>query len=450
MKSSGKAGGWVRYIATREGVDKTINQEILIKKPTKKQIKYIDEMLKHSPEVRDTFEYQDYMENPTIQNASALISVAAEGNPDLFENRETYLNYIATRPNVEKHGNHGLFGNEDAVNLAKAKEKIAEHNGVIWMPIISLKREDATRLGYDSADSWRNMLRAKQFEIAEVFGIPEEDFRWYASFHNEGNHPHCHMIIYSENSKRGYINTNDIEKIKSILAREMFKNDMYELYSEKDKQRERIAEESKKMLKELEEKISNKNYSDSPVCEMLIDLSRKLRNVKGKKTYGYLSKSIKKDVDNIVKAMSEDSDIKNMYVEWCAIQKKIVEIYNDREIEFPKLWENDNFKSIRNAVIKEAVKLGDDRISVADNEFESDEELFGEDRENQDSDSVENQSTDIYQNASLSALNLFCRLASVIENDAEKHIDGHNKTIVDSKERKELAIKKQRLGIKMG
>lgn len=161
MKSSGKAGGWVRYIATREGVDKTINQSILMRKPTEKQKEYIDEMLKLCPDVKDTFEYQDYMENPTIQNASAFISVAAESNPQVFENQETYLNYIATRPRVEKKGSHGLFGNEDDIDLGKTKKEIAENDGVLWMPIISLRREDADRLGYNSAEAWRDLLRAK-------------------------------------------------------------------------------------------------------------------------------------------------------------------------------------------------------------------------------------------------------------------------------------------------
>ncbi len=378
MKASSKAEGWVRYIATRDGVDKEINQHVLVRKPTKKQKQYIDEMLKHCPDVKNTFEYEDYMENPTIQNASALISVAAEDNPEMFENREMYLNYIGTRPRVEKKGNHGLFGNEDAVNMGEARTKIAEHDGVIWMPIISLKREDAARLGYDSAERWRDLLRAKQFEIAEVFGIPENDFKWYAAFHNEGNHPHCHMVIYSENSKRGYIDVNDIEKIKSMLAREIFKDDMYQLYTDKDSKYKKISEESKQKLKRLSEKISKKDYADSPVCDMLIELSHKLRNAKGKKTYGYLPKSLKKEVDNIVKAMSEDSDIQKLYSEWCNVQKKIVGIYNDKEIEFPKLWENDTFKNIRNAVIKEAVQLDSDRFFVADEVDENNAEYESE------------------------------------------------------------------------
>lgn len=426
MRASGKSGGLVKYIASREGVDKTINQNIVIVKPTEKQIEYIDEMIKQCPDAKDSYEYQDYIENPTRQNASAFISVAAENNPQIFKNRETYLNYIATRPKVEKCGEHGLFGSENAVNLSKVKERISNHDGVIWMPIISLQREDAARLGYDNAEAWRNLLRQKQMDIAEIFGIPAVDFKWYAAFHDEGYHPHCHMIVYSENSKRGFINEKDIEKIKSMLANEIFKNDMYELYDEKTRQRECVYEESRNKLKELVNVIKEKNCEDSPICEMLIDLSQKLKSVKGKKMYGYLPKPIKKDVDNIVKTMSEDADIKDLYTEWCLIQRKIVGIYTDKEVELPQLWENKEFKKIKNAVINEAVKLDSDRVFVDEAE-----------------DMLNNK-------AVMSALNLFCRLANIIDDDAKHKIDGHSKTIVDSKERRELAIKKQKLGIKMG
>lgn len=444
MKSSSKLGGFVRYIATREGVDKSINQDIILRKPTQKQIAYINEMLKLCPDAKDSFEYQDYIENPTIQNASAFISIAAESNPEIFENRETYLNYIATRPHVEKKGSHGLFGNEDTVDLGKVKKEIAENDGVLWMPIISLKREDAERLGYNSADAWRDLLRAKQLEIAEIYGIPMEDFRWYAAFHDEGHHPHCHMVIYSENSKRGFIDVHDIEKIKSLLAREIFKNDLYELYDAKTKQREKISEDSKNRLKELANQIREKDCEDSPICDMLIDLSRKLKDVKGKKKYGYLPKPLKKQVDEIVKAMAKDKDVQKLYSQWCEIQRKIVGIYNDKEVEHPPLWENEEFKKIKNAVIDEAVKLGSDRTFSVEEEPTSDEEAPKEEG------SELYEETYLQPMAAMSALNLFCRLADIIDNDAEKKIDGHNKSIVDSKERRELAIKKQRLGIKMG
>lgn len=432
LKAKKSVGGFVEYIANRQGVDKTVNQKVLIGKPTKKQMNYINELLKLCPDAKESYEYEDYIANPTKQNASAFISVIAENNPQLFENREAYLSYIATRPHVEKQGEHGLFGAEDAVDLSSVKEEVSNHDGVIWTPIISLRREDASRLGYDTAAMWQALICAKQMELAEAFGIPYEDFRWYGAFHNEGHHPHVHMVVYSADSKRGFLREKDIEKVKSILANEIFKHDMYELYDEKTAAREKISEESKKRLGELAEQMRNKDCFDSELCEMLVSLAEKLKSLKGKKQYGYLPKPLKKEVDEIVKTLAADTDIQNLYAEWCDVQRKIVGIYRDKEVEFPPLWENKEFKKIRNAVVTEAVRLGDDRIL-----FYSEDELSEQNQHQR-------------QDAAISVLNLFCRLASIIDNDANQKIVGHNKTIVDSKERIELLKKKQRLGIKMG
>lgn len=360
LKAQKSVGGLVVYIATREGVDTSVNQKVLVGKPTKKQMTYISEMLKLCPEAKESYEYEDYMANPTKQNASAFISVIAESNPQLFADRETYLNYIATRPHVEKQGEHGLFGAEDAVDLSSVKEEVSNHDGVIWTPIMSLRREDASRLGYDTAEMWRSLIRAKQMELAEAFGIPYEDFRWYGAFHNEGHHPHMHMVVYSAGSRRGFLREKDIEKVKSILANEIFKHDMYELYDEKTAAREKISVESKKRLSELAEQMRNKDCSGLELCEMLVSLAEQLKPLNGKKQYGYLPKPLKKEVDDIVKALAADADMQNLYAAWCDIQRKIVGIYQDKEVEFPPLWENKEFKKIRNAVVSEAVRLGED------------------------------------------------------------------------------------------
>lgn len=455
LKSKKSVGGFVNYIANREGVDKTVNQKVLIGKPTKKQIEYIDEMLKYCPDSKNSFEYEDYISNPTKQNASALISVMAESNPDLFDTREMYLNYIATRPNVEKVSEHGLFGSEEMVSLPDVRKEIENAKSVIWTPIISLKREDASRLGYDNADVWRELIRAKQMDMAEVFGIPIDDFKWYGAFHNEGNHPHLHMVVYSTGSKKGYITENKIEKIKSMLANEIFKNEMYELYDNKTKAREKISDTARKKISELADVIKSKDYSDSEVCNMLLDLAVKLKSVKGKKQYGYLPKGIKEDVDEIVKRLASDKDIQKLYDEWCNIQRQIVEIYKDKEIEFSPLWDNKEFKKIKNAVVAEAVKLGDNRVFIeSEDETSSDEEDISDVPEQTapEGDKCKNTQQTALPDADLvlSATRLFCRLANIIENDTDKKIDGFNKTIVDSKERIRIMKKKQSLGIKMG
>ena len=463
--SSGKgAGGMVDYVAKREGVDKSVNRSVSIKAPTQKQMDYINELVKICPDAKESFEYKDYIENPTRQNASAFISVVAEHNPQLFEDKETYLNYIATRPNVEKGPEHGLFGNEDNINLPEVKKGLSEHKAVVWLPIISLRREDASLLGYDNAESWRDLIRSKQMDMAKAFGIPDDKFKWYAAFHNEGHHPHIHMVVYAENSNRGHLSEKGIEQIKSMFANEIFKDEMYNLYDEKGRTRDRISDEAKEKLTEIADRISKKDYSDSEICPMLISLADKLKEVSGKKQYGYLPKSLKKDVDDIVKTMAKDKDISELYSQWCDIQQRIVGIYHSKEIEHPPLWENKEFRKIKNAVIDEAKKLGDDRFSVPrgpketpkeppkQEEDEAEPDIPDEALE-QDDEPEQTQTPEPVHHAegvAMSAMNLFCRLASIIENDADKKIDGHNKTIVDSKERKEEIKKKLSLGIKMG
>lgn len=460
--SSGRgAGGMVDYVAKREGVDKSVNRGVTIKPPTQKQMDYINELVKMCPDAKESFEYEDYIENPTRQNASAFISVVAEHNPELFADKETYLNYIATRPNVEKGPEHGLFGNEDDVNLAQVKKNLSEHKAVVWLPIISLRREDASMLGYDNAESWRDLIRSKQMDMAKAFGIPDDKFKWYAAFHNEGHHPHIHMVVYAENSNRGHLSEKGIEQIKSMFANEIFKDEMYNLYDAKSKARDRISEESREKLTEIADRISKKDYSDSEICPMLVSLADKLKEINGKKQYGYLPKSLKKNVDDIVKVMAKDKDISELYSQWCDIQQRIAGIYHNKEIEHPPLWENKEFRKIKNAVIDEAKKLGDVRFSVPKEpkeppkheEDEAEPDIPDEAVEQDDEKQEQVQTPEPVHHAdgvALSALNLFCRLASIIENDADKKIDGHHKTIVDSKERKEEIKKKLSLGIKMG
>lgn len=448
IKSGSGAKGMAEYIAKREGVDKSVNEVVTVAKPTKKQMKYIDELLKMCPNAKDSYEYTDYVLNPTRQNASALISVVAENNPEVFENRETYLNYIATRPNVEKLGEHGLFGMEDKIILSKVKEEIANQKSVIWTPIISLTRMDAARLGYDNANAWKDLIRSKQMYIAEIFNIPQDEFTWYAAFHNEGHHPHLHMMVYAKNSSKGHLSEYGIEKFKSLIAKEIFHDDVYHLYDEKTKAREEISAESKKQIKDLVEKIYKNDYSDSEICDRLIVLSEKLKDLKGKKTYGYLPKPLKKEVDEILEAMSKNENISKLYSNWCEVQRKIVGIYNDKDIEFPTLCENKEFYKIKNAIISEAQRLNDSRIFDADDKEDTSEteNEYIHDKNNTKSYKYPEKDTGI----AISAMNLFCRLASIIEDDADEKIEGFHKTIVDSKVRREEQKKKQRLGIKMG
>lgn len=358
LKTSKSVGNFVNYIAKRDSVDMSLNQKVLVGKPTKKQVDFIDKMLEEYPDGAESFEYEEYKNTPTKQTASNLITHLSETNPESFESNEIYLNYIATRPKVEIISEHGLFGNEDEINLADARNEIINSKSVIWTPIVSLKSEDAIRLGYDKADAWRELIRSKQMDLAEIFNIPLEDFNWYGAFHNEAGHPHLHMVVYSSGSKRGFINETRIEKVKSLLANEIFKDEMYELYDSKSHARDKISDEAKKKLHAIGDSIRKNDFSNSEVCSLLDVLSQRLLPCKGKKTYAYLPKEEKQIVDEIFRKLAENEEIKNMYDEWCSLQQKIVGFYHDKQIEFPPLVENKEFKKIKNAIVSEAVNLG--------------------------------------------------------------------------------------------
>ena len=173
IKSTGGASGYLRYIATRERVELIPDD----RPPTRKQEQLIAKLVKDFPDSKVLYEYEDYLTKPTKVNASAFITLALEANWDSIHESEQYMKYIATRPRAERIGAHGLFGDEDAVSLEKAVEELENYTGNVWTHIISLKREDAVRLGFDNAAAWRNLIRAHRSDIAAAMKIPPNDFR---------------------------------------------------------------------------------------------------------------------------------------------------------------------------------------------------------------------------------------------------------------------------------
>ena len=155
------------------------------------------------------------------------------------------MDYIANRPRVQKLGSHGLFtANDSSLVLSQVADEVANHPGVVWLPIISLRREDAARLGYDSAESWRKLLSARAMDMAKAMKIPYGQFRWYAAFHDEGSHPHIHMVCYSADGKSGFLTERGIADIKSMLAKEIFQQDLIAVYQRQTQRRDELTEDA--------------------------------------------------------------------------------------------------------------------------------------------------------------------------------------------------------------
>ena len=351
------AGGYMRYIATRERVELIQND----RPPTRKQEQLIAKLVKDFPDAKEMGEYGDYQEHPTKANASAFISQALEENWTDVQKSDGYMKYIATRPRAERLGSHGLFGDKDGVELDKAMAELESYTGNVWTHIISLKREDAERLGYDNARAWRNLLRAHRNDIAAAMNIPPQDFRWYAAFHDEGDHPHVHMMAWSVKPGQAYLSQDGIRQIKSKLTNDIFQQEMLHLYEQKTVSRDQLVREVRQAMRELVQQMRTR-ICDHPEAERLMqELALQLETVKGKKSYGYLPKKQKALVDEIVDQMEQLPTVAECYEQWWQLQGQVEDFYSEKERHRPPLSRQKEFRQIKNAVIQEAetIRLGE-------------------------------------------------------------------------------------------
>ena len=353
FKSGAKACSHARYIATRDRVELVPDG----RPATKKQEQLIASLTKDFPDAKKLPEYNSYRDSPTKANASVFITRALEDNWSDIQQSDVYAEYIATRPRVERVGSHGLFGDEDYVDLKKVTTELQAHEKNVWAHIISLKREDAVRLGYDNARTWRNLLRAHRNDIAAAMNIPPHEFRWYAAFHDEGDHPHVHMMAWSGGDAPGYLSPVGIERIKSMLTNDIFRQEMLHIYEQKSQSRDELVAEARRAMLELAGEM-RRDVCGHPEAEtLLLTLSRELKNVKGKKQYGYLPKRVKKLVDEVVDQMARLSSVAKCYEKWQAFQQEVNEFYSDKQMERTPLSQQKEFRAIHNAVIQAALQL---------------------------------------------------------------------------------------------
>ena len=276
-----------------------------------------------------------------------------------------YMEYMAERPR-----SHGLFGDEGSVDMDAAMKELNEYPGNIWMHVISLKREDAERLGYDHAAQWRNLIRAHRNEIAAAMNIPPGDFRWYAAFHDEGGHPHIHMMAWSVKPGQAYLSKDGIRKIKSALTNDIFKQEMLHTYEQKSSSRDELVRKARDEMKTLAQEMRQSIGSHPEVELLMVTLAAQLETVKSKKKYGYLPKAVKKTVDEIVDQMEQLPVIDECYQVWWELQCQIEDFYSEKERQRPPLSEQREFRSIKNAVVQEAENILMGKVTFEDEEME--------------------------------------------------------------------------------
>ena len=356
----------MKYIATRERVEIIPDD----RPPTRKQEQLIIKLSKDFPSVKELLEYDDYVQNPTKANASSLITLALEENWSKVQSSEGYAKYIATRPRAERLGDHGLFGDTDGVDLDQAMSELEHYTGNVWTHIISLHREDAVRLGYDNAKAWQNLLRANRNDIASAMKIPPQDFRWYAAFHDEGKHPHVHIMAWSVKPGQAYLSRDGIRQIKSTLTNQIFKQDMLHLYEQKSESRDKLVRETRNVMLELSRQM-NESVCEHPQAEqMILNLAQQLGEVKGKKLYGYLPKDLKKQVNEIVDQMERLPVVNTCYQKWWELQCRISGFYSERARQRPPLSQQKEFRAIKNAVLQEAEHIRQNQITYEDERME--------------------------------------------------------------------------------
>ena len=362
-------GGYAKYIATREGVDK-VDDTFKLEPATKKQQKLIGKILHDFPDSAIMLEYEDYLKEPTVGNASEFISRSLEDNAVEVMESKTYADYIATRPRAQRFGSHGLFTDDGVrVKLGEVSKELNEYEGNVWTVILSLRREDAERLGFNTGERWRDMLRTQTEAIAKNFKLPMEDLKWYAAFHNESHHPHVHLMVYSSEQAKPYLTKKGIMNLRSAFAKDIFADDLHSVYEKQTEHRNALREQSREVIAEIVYRINSGTY-DNPVIEnKLLELADRLSKTSGKKQFGYLKPDLKALVNGIVSELAADERIASLYELWYEQKDEVIRTYTEELPERLPLVDNPEFKSIKNAVIQEALNISADRV-IADEQDE--------------------------------------------------------------------------------
>ena len=356
-KQSAKLANLTKYISTREGVELLKDTDNSLP-ATKQQQDFISRLLKTFPDTREMPEYEDYNAECSQKNAAEFISQVQENYGYLLDKRENYVDYVANRPGVKKLGEHGLWNAGGKVPvLQSAIDEVANHPGNVWTPVIAIQRSDAERLGYDSADSWRSLICSELDQIAKAYKILPSHLKWYAAFHEKERSVHVHLVIFSTDSNEGYLTKPAILELRSALTRQVFKDDLKNIYVQQTAYRDQLQENALEVMESLIQKMQDGDLKN-PKLELLItELAERLQNYSGKKVYGYLPPATKRIVDAIVDELASDERVAEAYSLWQDMRDEVFSFYSKAKPERVPLSQQKEFKPVRNMVIREVVQM---------------------------------------------------------------------------------------------
>ena len=356
-KQSTKLANLTKYISTREGVELLKDTDSSLP-ATKQQQDFISRLLKMFPDTCGMPEYEDYQTERSQKNAAEFISQVQENYAYLLDKRENYVDYVANRPGVRKLGEHGLWNADGKVPvLQNAIDEVAHHQGNVWTPVIAMQRSDAERLGYDSAESWRSLICSEIDQIAKAYKILPSHLKWYAAFHEKARSVHVHLVIFSTDPNEGYLTKPAILELRSALTRQIFKDDLKNIYVQQTAYRDQLQENALAVMESLIQKMQDGDLKN-PKLELLIaELVERLQNYSGKKVYGYLPPATKRIVDAIVDELASDERVAEAYSLWQDMRDEVFSFYSKAKPERVPFSQQKEFKPVRNMVIREVVQM---------------------------------------------------------------------------------------------
>ena len=376
-----------------------------------------------------------YLKKGSKKNLKNYVKYIAtrEGAIPMVSERENYVGYLANRPGAVKFNTHGLFSQtNEPINLEKVAKEIANHGGNVWTHVVSLRRDDAQKMGYDNLKAWRELVIRQIPSIAKNQKIDLKNLRWYAAFHDKKTNPHIHIIVYSQNEREGFLTNHGIEKIRSGFANDIYSDELHHLYEQQTDLRNLLKKESEQLMKQLAEKVSqNKNF-DVELIDLVLKLHNQLVESKGKKVYGYLKSDVKKTVDEIFARLADNESVKKMYELWCEMEQQKHDVYSSAKIAFPTLADNKEFKFVKNMIVQTVLQMDFQQPEI---KVEMPE--------------IADENTDQFKNEMLAntIFGLFVNLSRCIEDDYYHKFQSGRK-IIDSKLRRMIQEKNQALGIK--
>lgn len=430
------AGGYLKYIATREGVEVLTGRGLA----TQKQQELISGMLRDFPDMKDSFEYEDYKKAPTLQTASAFISAALDSHMQDLQSNDGYLRYIATRPGAEKHRGHGLFGADENIDLNETSKALTEHDGNVWTIIYSLHREDAERLGYNNADAWRKLLISQQSKFAEAFHVPISELHWYAAYHDTDTHPHIHMMVWA--AQKTILKRESVVKLRSSMTNSIFRAELENLYIKKDIAYKDVTEAAREVMREIIAQIDAIKAPPQSLQQKMLELAIELRTVTGRKQYGYLKQPLKEKVDCIVDELEKLPEVGAYYAVWNSLRDTLEGYYKSTPREHHPLSQQKEFRAIKNAIIQEAEHLWH-QMENASAQASANEMFQKENSSSEAARAAQLHSDDLLS----STVRLFYHMSRIFRDNAAP--PGNPMGIrIDSKRRKKLMEKRLAMGHK--